>query len=123
MVTKNDAKNFLTKDDAENFATKDDLKNFVTNDSFKNELKKYAAQDTVDRIARKLLEHDDEFKRIKETMATKDDIRLILDRIDAFTQKNETVERRMDFHDHRFNETAEKIADHEKRITALEKTA
>ena len=79
--------------------------------------------ETDQKIWRKILEHDEEFKKIRETVATKDDIQLILNRIDAFTQKSETTDRKMVFHDHRFKENDDKLSNHEQRISTLEKSA
>ena len=57
-----------------------------------------------------------DIKEIRETMATKDDIRKILGAIDAFARKSENYDRKALVHDHR-------LRDHEVRILHLEKTA
>ena len=62
-----------------------------------------------------------EVVEIKETMATKDDVRLILNRIDSFVQRSETIDRKWPVHGRRLDETEAKISDHEARLSSLEK--
>ncbi|OVE78076.1 hypothetical protein BVX98_01295 [bacterium F11] len=100
-----------TKDDLKGFATKDDLKNFATKDDLKN---------TSTRLALAIQKNSADIAEIKETMATKDDVRIILNRIDHFTKKVDVFDKKVLVHDYRLNELESKVGYHDKRLTFLE---
>ena len=52
----------------------------------------------------------DEIKEVKETMATKDDISLIISKIDNFVGKHEKQEQEMTFMGHKVNTLEEDVA-------------
>lgn len=109
FATKDDLKNFATKDDLKNFATKDDLKNYPTKDDLKNEIKNLVTNDRFDQLVRVVLKNTNDIEVIKETMATKADVNLILDRIDHFTHKVDVFDKKVLVHDHRLNELEPKV--------------
>ncbi len=74
----------------------------------------------IDRVALSLLDTQEKVKRIEETMATKSDVNLILDRIDYLTKRVVVFDRKVLVHDLRINELEPKVEDHEKRLTILE---
>ena len=74
----------------------------------------------VNNIAREVGDTKDRIMRVEENMATKADIRKVLDFIDAFAQRIETYDRKAVVHDHRLNETETALKDHETRIVQLE---
>jgi len=71
-------------------------------------------------VAIDLVATKDELKHMKEIMATKTDINLILDRIDQFSRNVAVVERNDQYHSFRLKDIEMRSNDHEKRLSALE---
>lgn len=105
-----------TKDDLKGFATKDDLKNFLT----KEDGKAFATKDDIGRLTSAIIKNSDDFKWIKESMATKKELDLFLNRIDDYAIEIRNYGRKALVYDHRFNELEPKVLNHEQRISALE---
>src|SRR5438046_1206096 len=57
----------------------------------------------VDHVALTVVKNHEEFLEFKKTVATKDDIHIILNRIDSFTTRIETFDRKVIVHDERLN--------------------
>ncbi len=74
----------------------------------------------INNVAISLIKTQKDVQEMKEKMATKDDVNLILDRIDTFSKKVDVYDKRVVFHDYRFNELGPRVEDHEKRLLALE---
>lgn len=81
----------VTKDDAKNSATKDDIKQIWET---------MAPKDDIIRLSNKLLEHDERFDKLENKVSTKEQMDLLLNRMDSFLQKQETIERKDTLHDH-----------------------
>ena len=74
----------------------------------------------IDNIALRLLRTEEDVKEIKRTMSTKDDINMIMDRLDYFAKGFDDYRKKAIVQDYRFNLFEPKLEDHEKRLTALE---
>ena len=127
LASKNDLRGFAGKDDLKNFPTKDDLKNFAT----KDDLTGFARQEAldsldakVDRIAVRVAKLEGDVADIRltmaTTMATKDDVRLILNAIDRFASRSEQDTNARVIHGQTLTEHAVTLKDHEARLTKLE---
>lgn len=88
----------------------------VTRSEFLKEIDNLATKEGLNKLANEIIKTQADLKKVKETMASKEDVSKILNAIDAFAQKAENYDRKALFHDSRIN-------DHEQRITQLEKTA
>ncbi|MEW6041184.1 MAG: hypothetical protein AB1633_06650 [Elusimicrobiota bacterium] len=75
---------------------------------------------TAARLYKEIVKNSEEIKTIKETMATKDDIRQVITAIDSFAHKTEDHERKAIMNTHRIIELEPKVKDHEKRISVVE---
>ncbi len=99
------------KDVLKTLATKDDLKNFATKDDFA-------------RLTWAVEKNTHDIEEIKETintkMATKDDVRLIINTIDAFTKKVSVFDQEEMVQSLHLQEARVQLADHEKRLNVLE---
>ena len=77
-----------------------------------------------DKLAVVVTKNTHDIAEIKETMATKmatkQDVSLILDRIDHFTKKVDVFDKKVLVHDYRLNQAEPKIEDHGKRLAVLE---
>ena len=129
LATKDDLKRFVTKDDLKRFATKDDLKSFSTKDDLrgfttKNEFAMLAT--AVQKLGQEVqymhatMATKDELRALAEKMASKDDIRLVITTIDGFVKRLETQENRARTNIQRWKDLEPVVANHEKRILALE---
>jgi hypothetical protein len=77
--------------------------------------------DSVERLATGHLRLEERVTRIEETMATKTDINVVLDRIDHLTKTVEVFGRNDLYQNFRIKELENCTGDHEKRLTALER--
>jgi hypothetical protein len=75
----------------------------------------------IDKVALSILKTQEDMHVIKETMATKNDVRLITTRMDAFAHRIDVYDKKAVVHDYRFNQLEPKVKDHETRLSALEK--
>ncbi len=117
FATKDDLKNFATKDELKNFATKDDLKNFATKDDLKN----FA---TKDELSERLTKSSNALRREIEYMFQMQDEKWerrfiafesrIITLIDPLLRELETRQQDREI-------LTAWYADHEKRISTLEK--
>ena len=74
----------------------------------------------IDNVARTLLKNHGEFQELKKAVATKDDINTVLNRIDSFTTRIETFDRKVIVQGERLTQVETKLTGHENRIAALE---
>ena len=104
-------------------ATKDDIKRLDEKiDTVDEKI------DTVDkkidtttmRLYKEIIKNSEDIKNLKETVATKDDIRQIMTAIDSFGSQTKDHERTAEINTHRIKELEPKVEDHEKRIGKLE---
>ena len=122
-ATKGDLKAFATKEDLKAFATKEDLKEV---DAKVNTLD--ANVNTLDaklnRVVVEVANLKGEVGEIRHTMATqmatKDDIRQILNAIDRFASRSEEDMKSRLIHGQALTEHAVTMKDHEGRIVKLE---
>src|SRR3989344_4418777 len=63
----------------------------------------------IGRMTHELLKTKEEVQDIKKSMSTKDDINTVLNRIDAFTTRIETFDRKVIVHDDRLAKTETKL--------------
>lgn len=87
-------------------------------EAIKNMMTKEGAQ----RIVERLYNTEQALQKSIQETAKKEDIKKILDTIDAFAQRIETYDRKAPVHDHRLTENEIKLQDHETRIIHLETT-
>jgi uncharacterized protein YoxC len=80
-----------------------------------------ALNEKIERVSLALVDTQARVRNIEETMATKNDVSMILNRIDHYAVEMWDFSRKMYVHDHRFNEMEPTLLNHESRITALEK--
>ena len=89
-------------------------------DSMDKRMDSLATKEVVDKLALKLVKHDEELQYIRENMATKADINQLIDRFDVFASKFTHMERAIFIgEDHRRNISTQ-LNDHEFRIRNLE---
>ena len=95
-------------------------------ESVREEIKKLATKEDFHKLANEIIKTQTDLKEVKETVATKEELRntesRILNAIDAFAVKAQNYDQKALFHGGRINELDEGIKDHEVRITQLEKT-
>ncbi|MBI3012932.1 MAG: hypothetical protein HYY63_04830 [Elusimicrobia bacterium] len=77
-------------------------------------------RDTIGKLTLRIIRLEEELKSMREQMATKDDVRRILDAIDAFTHRVETYDRKAVVHDARLNQNELTLQNHETRIVQIE---
>ena len=87
--------------------SKKPIDNPVTETVFNREIQAlHKRMDSVDssagRMTHELLKTKEEVQDIKKSMSTKDDINTVLNRIDAFTTRIETFDRKVIVHDDRW---------------------
>jgi tetrahydromethanopterin S-methyltransferase subunit G len=77
----------------------------------------------IENVALGLVKTQADVQEIKKTMATKDDVNLILDRIDSFTKRVDVYDKKAIIQDYRLNQAESGLSDHEKRLSSLEARA
>jgi len=77
-------------------------------------------KDIMSNMAIKIIDNIEDLKTLKETVATKDDIRQIMTAIDSFGSQTKDHERTAEINTHRIKELEPKVENHEKRIGKLE---
>ncbi len=74
----------------------------------------------IDRVAVALVKTQADVREIRHDMATKDDVKRILNAIDAFAKKSEHNDRAILLHGHVLTEVQIGIKDHERRLKTIE---
>jgi hypothetical protein len=140
-ATKRDLAQFATKDDLAQFATKDDLAQFATKDDLaqlatKDDLAKLSTatkgdvaelrgeftrfNDAQRGMALEIVRIQSRLDSVEANMATKSDVKRILDSVDAFARRAEGYDRVAALHGHVLTEVQVQVKGHESRIKTLE---
>ena len=82
----------------------------------------YPTKEALARVASELVNTQADVREIRRDMATKDDIKRVLNAIDAFAKKSENDDKSVALHGHVLTEVQVDLKDHEKRIKTLEST-
>jgi hypothetical protein len=104
----------------EKYITEAVFKSELTKLATKEDLKGFATQDALVRLALVVDQHTTDIAYIKENMSTKNDIRLILDKFDFFAKKVSLFEQEEGVQSLHLNEVRAQVNNHEKRLAALE---
>jgi hypothetical protein len=120
FATKTDFDKFALKTDLDKFALKTDLDKFA----LKTDLDRFATKTDLDGVRRDLAieiaRTQADVREIKEVMATKNDIKRVLDSIDAFAGKSLNYDRAAALHGQVLTEVQVQMKDHDQRIKSLE---
>ncbi len=101
---------------------KNTAEKIVTETIFKKEIDSVRSDFKVsfNRMSYTIMSFDSRLTHVEETMATKSDVNVILNRIDDFALEVRNFNRKELVQDFRINELEPKVDDHEKRISHLE---
>src|SRR3989344_3727943 len=100
------------QDIKKSMSTKDDINTVLgrmTHELLKTKEEVQDINTVIGRMTHELLKTKEEVQDIKKSMSTKDDINTVLNRIDAFTTRIETFDRKVIVHDDRLAKTETKL--------------
>ena len=119
-ATKSDLSLLRTDLRAELLATKTELRAELL--ATKTELREDITRldKKIDRVATGLVNTQADVRDIRRDMATKDDIKRVLNAIDAFAKKSENNDKSVALHGHVLTEVQVELKDHEGRLKTIE---
>jgi len=74
----------------------------------------------IDRIALELIKTQEDLREVKETMSTKEDVNLILNRIDGLSKQMSVFDQEERVQSFQLQDVRAKVENHEARLTVLE---